>query len=456
MKSPLLSATLFLLLCACACGQAPRTENGQTTNALATRGNDLSHRVMVWAESSANLRRLGSKAGVVAILDKMSSSGIGALILEIKPVHGQVIYPSKVAPRLKLWKGYKLDTDFDVIATTIEEARKRNIKVLLGLNVFSEGLLRNPDTGKPSGVVFDGKADWQAWNYAMADKPPTTGTDEARIKPISEHGKSFAIFVSPHNPAVIEYELAIIRELATYRPDGIILDRVRFNNIESDFSDFARKAFEEYLGKPVAHWPQDILTWHRDAKGNPEHTSGPLFQQWLVFRAKTIQDFFGKARQVVKAVDPEMVFGDYTGSWYGAYWSEGLNWASSSYDAAADYQWAPANWKETGYAQLLDLLLSGFYYGAVTKAEGSGASVEGAADVLAKVVGDATAYVGSLNLPDYKDKPGKFVEAARMCLDRTAGVMLFDLIYIDEYDWWDEVAQFSRSYPRTFPRRTGH
>lgn len=407
----------------------------------------LRNRTYVWAESSANVKRLGSREGVVRILDAMSTSGIGSIILEVKPVHGYVIYPSKTAPRLKLWKGYQLDQNFDVIATTLEEARKRNIRVLLGLNVFSEGLDRNPDTRKPSGVVFDGKQDWQAWNYAMPASAKGT-SDAATLKPISEHGKSFAIFVSPHNPEVWQYELEVIRELAEYKPDGIVLDRVRYNNIESDFSPYAREDFQAFIGRKVDRWPEDILTWKRNAAGKPEHMPGPLFDQWMFFRARTIRDFFRAARDIVKSVDTSIVFSDYTGSWYGAYWNEGLNWGSPEYDATRDYKWAPNTWPEAAYAHLLDLLFSGLYFKAVTPAEAGGAaanSVEGAGKLLQKFVGNATTYVGSLNLPDYAGDPDKFVRAANACLRTTGGVMLFDLIYVDEYNWWPHVQRFSAS-----------
>lgn len=416
-----------------------------------TKVTGKSGKVFLWAESSANVERLGTTTGVVTVLTRMKETGIDSLVLEVKPVHGYVIYPSKVAPRLEKWKGYQLDPGFDVISTTLREARSRGIRVYLALNVFTEGMMRNPDTGTTFGVVFDpAKRDWEAWNYALPEQAPARGTTEtATVRRISDQGKSFAVFVSPHNPAVKDYEIAVIRELAQYKPDGIILDRVRFNNIESDFSPAARTAFEKHLGKPVAHWPEDIVTWERGPEGKPKHPPGPLYDEWLYFRAKTINEFFARAREEVKKIDPKIEFGDYTGSWYGDYWSEGANWGSSDYDAARDYAWAPRNWKDAGYAKLLDVYMSGFYFKRVTIAEAQAAgepaanSVEGAADLALKVTLHQNRLVGTLNLPDYRDAPRKFVEAGIMCLKKADGVMIFDLVYLDEYGWWSLARQIT-------------
>lgn len=412
-------------------------------------------RVYVWAESSANIQRLGSTDGVVRILDAMSTASIDTIILEVKPVHGHVIYPSRVAPRLKVWKGYRVDQDFDVIETTLREAPKRDIRVLVAINVFSEGLQESPDTRKTFGTVFD-HPEWEAWNYAMPQQAPVgpaqqrngsraTTTDTATLKPISKHGRSFATFVTPHNPEVWRYELEIIREICSkYRPDGIILDRARFDSIESDFSKYARADFETFLGRKVERWPEDILTWRR-VKGKPEHVPGPLFKEWLFFRAKTIRDFFRDARDLVKSVDPKIVFGNYTGSWYGDYWNEGLNWGSPGYDASSAYSWAPPTWNEAAYAHLLDVLFSGFYYKAITpadaRANGKPAenSVQGAAELVRKVVESATKVVGTINLQDYENTPTVFERAMRTSLQRSGGVGLFDLVYLDEYNWWENV-----------------
>lgn len=50
----------------------------------------------------------------------------------------------------------------------------------------------------------------------------------------------------PANPIVQEYELKIVSEVVEKYPqlDGIILDRVRFDGIQADFSPLSLKKFE--------------------------------------------------------------------------------------------------------------------------------------------------------------------------------------------------------------------
>ena len=57
-----------------------------------------------------------------------------------------------------------------------------------------------------------------------------------------------------------EHEIALFTEVARrYDLDGILLDRGRYDNIQSDFSDFSRRAFEAYIGQPVERFPEDIF-----------------------------------------------------------------------------------------------------------------------------------------------------------------------------------------------------
>jgi uncharacterized lipoprotein YddW (UPF0748 family) len=66
--------------------------------------------------------------------------------------------------------------------------------------------------------------------------------------PISEIKSNYNGMLNPANPEVQEYELAILREFAEKYPDvdGIVFDRVRFDNITSDFSPLSKELFEAY------------------------------------------------------------------------------------------------------------------------------------------------------------------------------------------------------------------
>src|SRR5690606_9487812 len=100
--------------------------------------------------------------------------------------------------------------------------------------------------------------------------------------------------------------------------------------------------------------------------------------------------------------------------------SEGVNWASKTYQP--DYDWASPDYHKTGYAEMLDFLMTGNYFSEVTREEAEEKgnpdwySVEGSADIAMDVVNEATFVYGSLYLLQYKDRPDQFKRALEMAL----------------------------------------
>lgn len=283
------------------------------------------------------------------------------------------------------------------------------------------------------------------------------------IRPVTAWADIPHGFVNPLLPQVQAYELALLEEVIShYQIDGLVLDRVRYHSINCDFSLKTRRLFEDYLGKEVENWPEDILKL-KFIDGKKRFELGPLAEDWFFFRSLGIKDFFLKARERVKSLRPDLVFGDYAGSWYPDYYALGANWASSKYQP--DSPLAKDGYKDTGYAEVLDFFISGNYYEDVylkdlenkVKAKvfmrtEAGQSleykpwycVEGAAQMVNQVVLEATTVYGGLYLLQYHQKPEKLKEAIRVCLNKSAGVMLFDLVYIDHYDWWDLIKETIR------------
>jgi len=241
--------------------------------------------------------------------------------------------------------------------------------------------------------------------------------------------------------------------------------RRRYDNIRSDFSDYSRKAFESWLNMPVQNWPEDIFTWGNNEEGKSVHIPGKHYKEWLFWRAKIIYDFFVEARTRVKSVRPNAVFSDYVGAWYPSYYELGVNWASKEYDPSEEYDWALPDYKETGYAETLDYLFTGCYFYPVTVAEVDSLyadwkqkpnreagmeekykpyhSVEGAAKMSKKVTMGKIPVYGSLYVQQYKDEnnPGKFVDAMKMVRHESDGLMIFDLVHIIMFDWWEELTE---------------
>ena len=99
--------------------------------------------------------------------------------------------------------------------------------------------------------------------------------------------------------------------------------------------------------------------------------------------------------------------------------------------------------QQTAYAGEIDTLLSGCYYEDVTVSEAEKNekpadwySVEGAARLAEHVAGNATTIVDSLFLDQYRETPQKISQAIAMCMEHSAGCMLFDLSYLVKDNWW--------------------
>lgn len=265
-----------------------------------------------------------------------------------------------------------------------------------------------------------------------------------------------AIFVNPLHPKARTYALNVIREICeNYPVDGLVLDRMRYPNIFTDFSDTTREAFEKHIGRKIDRWPEDV--YERGAVPG-EMTEGPLFKDWLKFRAKVMRDFLAEARETVKTARPQAQIGIYVGSWYPLYYDVGVNWGSPNHRAGLD--WWPDGYEETGYADLVDYMMTGCYYmhptrkDAIEHGDEEWKSVEAAAEESINAVKDATFVYGSLYLMQYNGSPERFKRAVHECLERTQGCMFFDLVYVRKYGWWEVIKQAfptPRKAPHTVP-----
>jgi len=307
------------------------------------------------------------------------------------------------------------------------------------------------------GFVILGDSSSGSWLKEMADiDSPFSIEGVGVMRPVSEtQNVHHAIFVNPSNPDVRAYELSLIHEIvANYDVDGVVLDRMRYPNLYTDFSDVTRKEFESFIGREVNSWPEDV--YERPLSPGDDLVKGPLFKDWLKFRAQVIRDFMAQVRHEIKSIRYGVQLGVYVGSWYPMYFDVGVNWGSPSH-CAADLDWWPDGYEETGYADLADYICTGCYYTyptrreALAKGEEEWKSVEAAAEESMNAIKDETYVYGSLYLRQYQGRPEKFIEAVRQCLSKTQGCMLFDLVYVRDYDWWSVLKQ---AFPR--PAKAPH
>jgi uncharacterized lipoprotein YddW (UPF0748 family) len=380
---------------------------------------------LLWLDATANLERLSTREGVQRILDKAVQAGFNAVGVGVKSPCGYVLYNSRIAPRMGNFMGrYDYPKDYDLLQTVTEEAHKRGLEVHALVMIFSDGRKINK-----SGPAYNEHAAWQSIQYLK---------DGRRVKQADAKGGTF-VFLNPALQETQNYEISILKEIArNYNVDGIAVDRCRYSGLDADFSDASRKAFERYIGHPVARFPQDILTWAKNGGPNP----GRYFKKWLEFRASVIGGFVRRAAKAVHQTRPGVKFGSVVGAWYPTYINEGVNWGSVRFNPGKEWPWATATYRKTGYADAIDYLVPNCYSATVDMDEAEDAghpawrSVEGGAQIARQAVSNACWIYGGVYAFDYRGKPQDFVRAIQAVKEDTNGVMAFDVSQIEDYGWW--------------------
>lgn len=404
-------------------------------------------RLYMWLDCEANFERLSTPDSIDYYMARIKELGFTDVVADVKSIMGEVLYKSDIAPYMGEWNGTVRSIDYDMLAEVEASCRKHGLGCFASLNVFCGG-----HNFVKRGIIYNEHPEWQ-----------TIGWWHNELLPVSEMDFTYNGMVNPANPEVREYQLAILEEFARKYPtiDGIIFDRVRYNDIWADFSDLSLNDFAAYAGLEKAPKPAEIMTWHQDEQGKWNHRPEKHFKLWLEYRAGVIKSFVAEAHERLKAINPNLQLGDYTGAWYPTYYYMGVNWASEKYDPAKveEFDWASENYYKTGYAELLDVYMTGLYYTPITKAEvdsqlaelgmrledGMDAEardywycVEGGAELAQEITCGVVPVVGSIYVEQYLGDEQRFGRAVTQAIESCdGGMMLFDLCHIVSHDWWD-------------------
>jgi uncharacterized lipoprotein YddW (UPF0748 family) len=395
--------------------------------------------MFMWFDATANFQRLSSADSIAYYLDKVKALGFTDVVVDMKPITGEVLFPSRYAPIMRMWENYRRPKTFDYLGTFITESHKRRLRIHASMNIFAEG-----HNSIDRGVVFSIHPEWASTIY----------TDSGMVS-MMRLKKSIAVMANPADTAVQNHELNVLNELVRKYPvDGVILDRVRYDDLHADFSPLSRALFEKHIGTTLANFPADIFAWEKTSDGLVHTKPGKYFLKWIEWRATVIRDFMAKARSVVKKTRPGVRFGNNAGAWYPIYFQAGANWASRTYDPSKEYQWASPMYMQTGYAELVDFLTVENYYFEVSKQElaspdknrapetsaASGRelwkSVEGSCEIVKKVVKNAAPAYGGVYVEQYSGHPDQFSKAVAMDLKKSDGLMVFDIVHIINMGWW--------------------
>lgn len=142
-------------------------------------------------------------------------------------------------------------------------------------------------------------------------------------------------------------------------------------------------------------------------------------------------------RTLIERTQPGVKLEYWAASWLHAIYTQGQNWASprSRFHEAYLDDWATPTYNRTGFADLLDVFITGTYLEKVWGMDDPESIEYGLARSLKDVDGDCAVY-GSLYAQNHVDQ---FEDAVYLCLSRTDGVMVFDIIQVIENDLWDDI-----------------
>ncbi|MDR0939362.1 MAG: family 10 glycosylhydrolase [Mediterranea sp.] len=375
----------------------------------------------LWFDAEANFERFASRDSITYYLEKAKKAGFNQVVVDVKPIYGGALYKSEILPPLTVVRGKVVRRDWDYLRYFLDEARRLGLGTTVSASMFTAG---NPVTRE--GLVYaDSRWDGKT---CMERRPDGQLTD------IRDNGKKVAAFLNPVRKEVREWALAFSRELVTnYDFDGYALDYCRFPDDESDFSETTRQAFEEWLGRKVDNFPDDIYTYQADGTKKP----GRLYKEWWAFRAHVISSFVKEVREVVKSVKPQVRLEYWAASWLAALYRTGQNWASPKSDFALSYPWGSEAYRQAGFAPYLDRFLDGTYLHRLYGMDDP-ESIEYGIDHARKVIAGDCQVIGTLAAPNHR---ANLAEAIKLCLDKSGGVMVFDIVNLIELDQWDDVAQ---------------
>ncbi|MFN8139122.1 MAG: family 10 glycosylhydrolase [Fimbriimonadales bacterium] len=259
--------------------------------------------------------------------------------------------------------------------------------------------------------------------------------------PISQRPEQqIPLMVNPNNPEVQQRLLDMIRELFTnYSIDGLVFDdRLRYGGINADFSYRSQALFEKYIGKSI-NWPDDVFKFTVTPPLQRGVKVGPYYDAWITWRAMTLRNWVAQVRQVIKQSNADALFGVYAGSAYSEYTRFGANYASSSFDAG--FWFLTKEYKQTGYAALLDFFIPGCYYDtptitdALAEAEPVGNTVEAAAQLANRAARDQAWVYAGIQLSLFQNRAWELNRALQAACAASQGVMVFDLSHDMDKFW---------------------
>lgn len=84
----------------------------------------------LWFDAEANFERFSSKDSISYYLEKAKDVGFNQVVVDVKPIYGEVLYKSKILPPLTTVHNKVIERDWDYLQYFIDEAHRLGLKSL--------------------------------------------------------------------------------------------------------------------------------------------------------------------------------------------------------------------------------------------------------------------------------------------------------------------------------------
>lgn len=396
----------------------------------------------IWVDAAANFPDFAnSKENIRRDLTLAKEAGFTDVVVDVRPTNGDVLFKSENCQQvawLGAWTagGYtkiKRTAEWDYLGAFIEIGHELGLRIHAGFNTMVGGNKSN--LGSQGVLVRDSsKKEWAT----------TLNTKNGFVNTLDSDETTY--FFNPFHPEVQDYICALLKDLAAYQDlDGIILDRGRFDSMLSDFSELTKAEFEKYVGETVDLNKDVLPAGHSGTIGTDMPYEHKHLKKWLEFRAKAIHDLMEKAKEAVRSVNGTVKFGVYVGGWYSTYYDVGVNWASPNYETSRNYTWATPDYKNYGYADLMDHMLIGAYASPGSVYGTTEWTMQGfCALAMQRIMGSCPLVCGGPDVGNW-DSSDKYTDAqeyeaitnsVKACYDACNGYFLFDMIHLKKANTW--------------------
>ncbi len=245
-----------------------------------------------------------SKEKIKTMVESAAKAGFNTLIVQVRG-RGDAYYRSQWEPRAVALK--EQPADFDPLAVTLAEAKRKGLKVHAWVNT---NLLANLDElPKVPEHIYNARPEWLAVPRAVAAELYNLTPSDPRYRAAvvewskANRGELEGVYVSPAHPAVREHIYSIwIDILSRYEVDGLHFDYVRFASPDFDYSRASLERFRAWL-EPRLSAPERRLL-ETALKTDPLAAAASYSEQFADFQREQVTSLVERIYHGVKKRKP--------------------------------------------------------------------------------------------------------------------------------------------------------